>query len=141
MKKRTPPRSKKKVTQAQQNPGQQSSSSRFDGLKWGAVFLILLISITANYYYSETSLAIRAAVGILVSCLLIFILYYTQKGQRAWGFIKAARGELRKVVWPNRKETIRTTFLVIGIVILTAIILWAFDSFFIWGITRIMSVR
>lgn len=141
MKKRTPPKAKKKVTKAQQNSVQQSSTSRFDRLKWSAAFLILFISVVANYYYSNTSLAIRASIGILVSCLLVFVLYYTQKGQRAWGFIKAARGELRKVVWPSRSETIRTTFLVIGIVILTAIILWAFDSLFIWGITRIMSVR
>ena len=141
MKKRTSPKNKKKVPQIQQNPIQQTPPFRFDRLKWCVVFLILFISIAANYYYSDTSLAIRVSIGIVISCVILLILYYTQKGQRAWGFIKAARAELRKVVWPSRKETFQTTFLVIGIVILTAVVLWAVDSFFIWGITRIISIR
>jgi preprotein translocase subunit SecE len=142
MKKRTQSKAKKKTIQAQQNTAQQSTATfRFDGLKWIAVFLILLMSIAANYYYSDVSLAIRASVGILVVCLLLLITYYTQKGQIAFGFIKSARSELRKVVWPSRKETVKTTFLVIGIVILTAVVLWGFDSFFIWGVTHIMNVK
>ena len=145
MKKRiqSKPSKKKKAYQVQQNTAQQSSSisARFDWLKWTSVFIILIVSIVANYYYSEVSWAIRASIGIDIVGLLGFILYYTQKGQVAFGFIKAARTELRKVVWPTRQETIRTTFLVIGIVVLAGVVLWALDSLFIWGVTRIMSIR
>lgn len=42
-------------------------------------------------------------------------------------YIKESKDELKKVVWPSRKETIKYTILVIGISIATAIFLGAVD--------------
>ncbi|ABX79120.1 preprotein translocase subunit SecE [Coxiella burnetii] len=108
--------------------------SRFDGLKWLLIVALLVAAIVAEFYYSQVAWAIRAAVGIVVVVILLAIASQTDKGRRAWGFIKNARAELRKVVWPTRQETLRTTLVVIVMVVITALILWGLDSFFMWAI-------
>ena len=46
---------------------------------------------------------------------------------KVFNYIKESRDELKKVVWPSRKETIKYTLLVIGISIATAAFLGALD--------------
>lgn len=45
-------------------------------------------------------------------------------------YLKESREELRKVVWPSKRETRNHTFLVIGISLGVAIFLGAIDFFF-----------
>ncbi|WP_267256231.1 preprotein translocase subunit SecE [Coxiella endosymbiont of Ornithodoros maritimus] len=108
--------------------------SRFDGLKWLLIVTLLVAAIVAEFYYSQVTWAIRAAVGIVVLVILLAIASQTDKGRMAWGFIKGARTELRKVVWPTRQETLQTTLVVIVMVVITALILWGLDSLFMWAI-------
>ena len=42
-------------------------------------------------------------------------------------YVKESKDELKKVVWPSRKETIKYTTLVIGISLATAAFLGALD--------------
>lgn len=49
---------------------------------------------------------------------------------KAISFIKEAYGELRKVSWPSRKQTINYTMVVIGASIVVAVFLGALDMFF-----------
>lgn len=42
-------------------------------------------------------------------------------------YIKEARDELKKVVWPSRKEAVKHTMIVIGVSVATAIFLGAID--------------
>jgi preprotein translocase subunit SecE len=48
-------------------------------------------------------------------------------------FVREVRGELRKVAWPSRQETIRYTIIVlVAVVVLTALIAgldWVFSEF------------
>ncbi|PIP27356.1 MAG: preprotein translocase subunit SecE [Candidatus Moranbacteria bacterium CG23_combo_of_CG06-09_8_20_14_all_39_10] len=45
-------------------------------------------------------------------------------------FFKEARAELMRVNWPNKKQTINYTILVIGISVVCAIFLGSLDYFF-----------
>jgi preprotein translocase subunit SecE len=45
-------------------------------------------------------------------------------------YIKEARIELKKVIWPTKKEITRHTLIVIGISLATAAILGVFDYIF-----------
>lgn len=45
-------------------------------------------------------------------------------------YLKASQEELKKVVWPSKKETRNHTLLVIGISLLVAIFLGAIDFLF-----------
>jgi preprotein translocase subunit SecE len=56
--------------------------------------------------------------------------------QKAINFIKEARAELRKVTWPNRKQLISSTIVVIITVALVAVFLGIVDLIF----SRIVAV-
>jgi len=49
-------------------------------------------------------------------------------GKTFWGFVQASRTELRKVVWPNRQETVQVTIVVFVMIIVLALFFWALDS-------------
>lgn len=126
---------------AQQNAVQDTKSSRFDVLKWLLVVFLLASGVVADFYYSHVAIAIRGAIGIVLAVLVLVIISQTKKGQKAWGFIKGSRVELRKVVWPTRQETVQTTLVVVVAVIITALILWSLDGFFMWAIAWMTEKR
>jgi len=98
-----------------------------DKLKFLAAIAVIAAAISGYYYYADESmllriLAILAALGVSVA-----IMMQTATGRDAWAFIGGARNEVRKVVWPTRKETVQTTMIVMAMVLLIAIILSGFD--------------
>jgi preprotein translocase subunit SecE len=80
------------------------------------------------YYFSESSQILRIVALLAALGVSIAIVYQTEKGRLAWMFIRDARTEVRKVVWPTRKETGQTTLIVMLVVTVVAIILWIFDG-------------
>ncbi len=119
----------------------QNTKSRFELLKWLLIIFLLVGGMVANFYYSQVIVTIRAAVGIVLAILALIIAAQTQKGRKAWSFIKSSRTELRKVIWPTRQETVQTTLVVVLMVIMTALILWGLDSFFIWAVAWMTGKR
>jgi preprotein translocase subunit SecE len=63
----------------------------------------------------------------------------TELGRSGWEFTKGSRDELRKVVWPTRKETIQVTLTVIVMVIVTAIFLWFVDWLLGFGVQALTA--
>ena len=114
---------------------------KYNGFKWLLVVVLLIAGIVANDHYSNVSLAVRTAVGIVLVIILLLIASRTNKGHRAWGFVKGSRAELRKVVWPTRQETVQTTLIVVAMVVLTALILWGIDSLFMWAVGWLAGQR
>jgi preprotein translocase subunit SecE len=109
---------------------QNEAVSRFDALKWTVVSLILIGGIVANTHFDQVAWAIRAAAGIVLIVLAVLLAAQTEKGQLVWTFMKGARVEMRKVVWPTRQETIQTTLVVVAMVVVAALILWGLDTLF-----------
>lgn len=105
-----------------------------DSLKWILVLLLVVGGIYANAHFASVAWGIRAAVGIVLAIIILAIVGLTAKGQAAWAFIKGARSELRKVVWPTKQETTQTTLLVVVMVVVVALMLWGIDAFFFWAV-------
>ena len=63
----------------------------------------------------------------------------TGKGAQTLEFLSESRFELRKVVWPTRQETTRTTWVVIGVVVLISVILALFDVIIQWAIKLVLG--
>ncbi len=51
-------------------------------------------------------------------------------------FLRAVRGELKKVSWPNRQKLVRSTFIVIMAIIIFAVIIGGID-FVLFQILRL----
>jgi preprotein translocase subunit SecE len=96
-------------------------------------------SIGAFYYYGDESLLFRV-IGILVAAgISLFIASRTGPGQTALVFVRDARIEVRKVVWPTRKETVQTTLFVLVAVFIMGFCLWLLDMFLAWAV-RFLTV-
>lgn len=119
----------------------QSKMTRFDSLKWTVVSFLLIGGIVANTYFNNTAWTLRAAVGIVLLTVMSFLLLQTKQGQVFWSFVKGARIELRKVVWPTRQETVQTTLVVVAMVVVAALILWGIDTLFFWLVAWLTGQR
>jgi preprotein translocase subunit SecE len=92
----------------------------------------LLAGVVAFYWYEEDALALRMAMvgsGVVVAVGLAWVSWY---GREFWQFAQAARVELRKVVWPEREDTVRTTVLVIVFASLMGLFFWVLDLILTW---------
>jgi len=114
----------------------ETTASRFDAVKWTAVIALLAVAVVGNSYYSDQSLLYRV-IGILaIAGIAGLIALQTAKGAAFWALVKGSRTEIRKVVWPTRQETVQTTMIVVGFVLLVALLLWGLDSFLGWLVSR-----
>ena len=94
--------------------------------------LVLFAGIVAFYWYDEDALALRLAMvagGLVVAGGLLWISWY---GREFRQFAQAARVELRKVVWPSREDTVRTTMMVILFAIAMGVFFWVLDMILTW---------
>ena len=56
----------------------------------------------------------------------------TEPGAETLEFVRGARAEVRKVVWPTRAETTQTTLVVIAMVVIMGLLLWMLDLLLLW---------
>ena len=117
----------------------EEQSSPFDTVKM--VFaLMLLTGGIAGYYYFEDQAFLYRVLGLLAMVLLALgVVYTTATGQRAWGFIRESRVELRKMVWPTRGETVQTTLAVFVMVLVVGIFLWLLDMLLGWAVQFVIA--
>jgi preprotein translocase subunit SecE len=101
------------------------------------VFSVVFVvaGVTAFYYFSEAVPLLYRVLGLLAIVLAAMgLMLTTGVGQSVWQFALDSRQEVRKVVWPTREETVRTTLLVFAMVTIVGLILWALDAFLFWGV-------
>ena len=117
----------------------EQSSSAIDTLKLMTAVLVLIAGVVGFYYFEEESQLLRVLGMLAVAVVAFFIVASSDPGRRGLGFVKDARVEVRKVVWPTRQETLQTTIAVLFMVILVAIMLWLFDMFLGWGVSKLLA--
>ncbi len=105
-----------------------------DKLKLTAAGLLIVAGVAAFYYLEEYSVLLRAGMVIVSVIAGLSIALVSAPGQAAWEFAKGARVEVRKVVWPSRRETVQGTLVVLAMVILVSIYLWMIDTALFWVI-------
>ena len=110
----------------------QATSAVPDLAKWIGAFAILVGGIAGFYYWSDESLLLRVIALLVLSAAALFVAVQTEKGRAAWDFVRDSHTEVRRVVWPTRKETTQTTLIVIAMVGLVAVIMWVLDGLLAW---------
>lgn len=73
-------------------------------------------------------------VGVLLGGLVVGVVvaWFTQTGKRFIAYAREAYEELRRVVWPSRKETMSTTGVVFAFVVVMALFLFVVDKTIEW---------
>jgi preprotein translocase subunit SecE len=117
----------------------EASSSRFDNVKWLLVVALVAVGVYGNSFYADQSLFYRVLALLVLAMEAGFIALQTAQGDAFWGLVKGSRMEIRKVVWPTRQETVQTTVIVVGFVIVVALLLWGLDSLLGWLVSLIIG--
>lgn len=117
----------------------ESKSGSLDPVKWLVAATLVVLAVVGNQYFAAESVLYRAIGVILVGGLALFVAAQTSKGQSATTLMREARAEIRKVVWPNRQETVQTTLIVVAVVLVMGLLLWGLDSLLGWIISVIVG--
>ena len=105
-----------------------------DKIKMILAVAVLFAAVGGFYYYEDQSLLLRV-IGMLVAFgVSVTIMLQAEAGRTAWAFVRDSRTEIRKVVWPTRKETVQSTLLVMVMVTIVGIFLWLLDMFLGWAV-------
>jgi preprotein translocase subunit SecE len=89
--------------------------------------VVILGGIAAFYWYDELALPFRVAMVVVGLGAGAGLTWLSSYGREFVQFAKAARVELRKVVWPGRTETIQTTYIVFGFAVVMGLFFFGLD--------------
>lgn len=98
-------------------------------LKHAAAGLLIFFGFACYYVLPDPWATMSLTVGIIAAGVVLF---FSEAGHRFINFAKDSIIEVRKVVWPTRKETIQTTAVVFAFVVCMAFFLWIVDKGLGW---------
>ena len=64
-----------------------------------------------------------------------------KSGSKIVRFFKEVKSEMKKVVWPTRKQVIKNTLIVIASVVLIGVVIWVLDMVFSLGLEQIIKTK
>lgn len=101
--------------------------------------VLIIVGVVAFYHFSDLLLLYRVLGLVAMVSLAVGVCFTTAKGQAVWQFMVESKQEMRRVVWPTRDETVRTTLLVFTMVFIVGLILWLLDMFLLWAVQLLMT--
>ena len=112
----------------------------FDKLKLGFAIALVVAGI-AGYHILEDQVpsVFYRVLGLLVVIgVAAGIAVTTKLGGQLVAFSRAAAMEMRKTVWPTRRETTQTTLIVVVAVTILGVIIFLIDSILKWAVTALI---
>lgn len=98
-----------------------------------AVAIALAFGSVAAFYLLGKQGAVAQWGALLLGLIAaVAVFFMSETGKELVAFGRDAWREVKKVVWPTRKETVQMTAYVFGFVLIMAIILWLTDKTIEW---------
>ena len=111
-----------------------------DNLKIMLAVACVVAGVWGYYHFAETALVLRVlmVMGGLVAAG--GVAWLSTPGKEFFAFAQEAWQEAGRVSWPTRKETMQTTAIVFGFVVIMALILFSIDTTLAW-IVKLLTGR
>ncbi|MEO0424736.1 MAG: preprotein translocase subunit SecE [Pseudomonadota bacterium] len=119
---------------------QSSSSSVLDTMKLVLALAAVVGGIFTYYYFPSASVLLRVPAVLAGLGVGLAIAATSSQGRQFMDFMRGARVELRKVVWPKREETLQTTLIVLLFAITMGVFFWMLDLGLGW-VVRLITGR
>lgn len=115
------------------NTSIETVTSVTDKLKLGLAVLVIIAGIV-GFSVFESKLPMVARVAIFVGSLALaaVIAWMSEPGRRTIAFAHESYNEVKRVVWPTRKETLQMTGIVFAFVAVMGLFLWVLDKLIGW---------
>ena len=119
-------------------PETRTQTGILDFIKLSVAVVLLAFAIGQFYYLGTHPLiyggavhqvpaAIRLVVLLAVLALAVVTVRFTGVGADSWRYLMSARGEVQRMVWPGRQQTIQATIAVIVLVVFLGVFMWLID--------------
>jgi preprotein translocase subunit SecE len=110
----------------------ETVSTGADKAKLGAAIALVVAALAGFYVLGKQGQLAQwgALIAGLIAAVAVFLT--SEPGRQFVAFGRDAWKEVRKVVWPTRKESIQMTVYVFGFVVIMALFLWLTDKTLDW---------
>ena len=103
-----------------------------DKVKLGAAIVLIAAGVWGYYWLADSALVLRVLVVIAGLLAAGAVAWWSEPGKQFAVFAGESVAEVKKVVWPTRKETMQTTAAVFAFVVVMAVFLWVTDKGLEW---------
>jgi len=110
----------------------EGSATALDAAKLALGVLVFVAGIAGFYYLGEQPPVVRWLIVLAAFGAAVGIALQSQYGRDFSQFVQTSRIELRKVVWPNRQDTLQTTIVVLVFVLVSGLFFWLLDMVLAW---------
>ena len=115
------------------NPAQvETISTGADKAKLAGAAVLVVAAVVVFYVLSKQDLWLRVAVLLVLMAAAVATFFTSEAGKQLIAYGRDSAKEVRKVVWPTRKEAGQMTGYVFAFVFVMALFLWLIDKTLEW---------
>ena len=115
------------------NPAQvETISTGADKAKLAVAAVLVVAAVVAFYALGKQDLWLRVVALIAVMAAAVATFFTSEAGKQLIAYGRDSAKEVRKVVWPTRKEALQMTGYVFAFVFVMALFLWLTDKTLEW---------
>jgi preprotein translocase subunit SecE len=103
-----------------------------DKIKLAVAAALVVAGIAGYYWLAASSILLRLLSVVAGVAAGAAVAWMSAPGREFVVFAREAQVEVKKVVWPTRKETMQTTGAVFAFVVVMAVFLWVSDKSLEW---------
>jgi preprotein translocase subunit SecE len=121
--------------QAMANPLQvETVSTSADKAKLAVAGALVVGAVAAFYALGKQDLWLRVVALIVLMVAAVGVFFTSEPGRQLIAYGQESVKEVRKVVWPTRKEAMQMTGYVFAFVFVMALFLWLTDKTLEWAL-------
>lgn len=114
------------------NPQVETVSTGTDKAKLAVSGVLVIAAVAAFYALGKQDLWLRVGALVLLLVAAVGLFFTSESGKQLIAFGQDSSREVRKVVWPSRKEATQMTLYVFAFVVVMALFLWFTDKTLEW---------
>jgi preprotein translocase subunit SecE len=103
-----------------------------DKAKLATAVVLVAVGVWGYYWLADTALVLRILAVVAGLVAAGAVAWWSEPGKQFALFAGESVAEVKKVVWPTRKETMQTAAAVFAFVVVMALFLWMTDKVLEW---------
>jgi preprotein translocase subunit SecE len=112
----------------------ETVSTAADKAKLAAAAMLVVGAVAAFYLLGQKDMWLRVVALLVLLAAAVATFFVSEPGKQLIAFGRDATREVRKVVWPTRKEAVQMTGYVFAFVGVMALFLWLTDKSLEWAL-------
>ena len=115
-------------------PSVETVSTPADKAKLAAAGVLVIAAVAVFYVLAKQDLWLRVAALAVLMIAAVATFFTSEPGKQLIAYGRDSAKEVRKVVWPTRKEALQMTGYVFAFVFVMALFLWLTDKTLEWAL-------